>query len=186
MEVTPHLEGKITWTRSHTSLAISCRPRQDFIKPVWLARLSNGKASAMEPAPLLVTINEPLNLPCACVELEAIDRGISLHGCDNIGRVHTSANGFLFALVYRSCGTNSFESTFTCIERFLDANARSSPAAYPLRGGTWHPDTASMLRRQGVTCRCLAVIGTSSRQGRASASDLTGNASRSMGRKQCW
>ena len=78
----------------------------------------------MEPAPLLVTINEPLNLPCACVELEAIDRGISLHGCDNIGRVHTSANGFLFALVYRSCGTNSFESTFTCIERFLDANAR--------------------------------------------------------------
>jgi hypothetical protein len=138
----------------------------------------------MEPAPLLVTINEPLNLPCACVELEAIDRGISLHGCDNIGRVHTSANGFLFALVYRSCGTNSFESTFTCIERFLDANARSSPAAYPLRGGTWHPDTASMLRRQGVMCRSIAVIGTYSKRGRASASDLTKDASRSMGRTQ--
>jgi hypothetical protein len=52
----------------------------------------------MEPAPLLVTINEPLNLPCACVELEAIDRGISLHGCNNIGRIRNSGNGLLFAL----------------------------------------------------------------------------------------
>lgn len=99
MEWTPRCKTKFTWTLSHGSLAISCRSRQDLIKPRWLARLSNGKASAMEPAPLFVTINEPLNLPCACVQLEAIDRGISLHGCDNIGRIHTSANGFLFALV---------------------------------------------------------------------------------------
>lgn len=99
MEWTPRCKTKITWTLSHGSLAISCRSRQDFIKPVWLARLSNGKASAMEIAPLLVTINEPLTLPCACVQLETIDRGISLHGRDNIGRLHNSGNGLLFALV---------------------------------------------------------------------------------------
>jgi len=155
--------------RSDASLAISCRSRQDFIKPAWLTRLSNGKASAMESAPRLVIINQPLALPYAYAQLKTGDRGISLHGRGSTGRSHNSGNALLFALVMDHVAQTRWSPS---------SHASNTGCQYPLEpccmpAATWHLDTASMLRRQGVMCRCIAVIGSSPRQECASASDLT-------------
>jgi hypothetical protein len=155
--------------RSDASLAISCRSRQDFIKPVWLTRLSNGKASAMETAPRLITINQPLALPYAWVQLKTGDRGISLHGRDNTGRSHNFGNALPFALGI----DNVAQSRKSLLSHASNTGCQCSFEPCSIPTATWHPDTASMLRRQGVMCRSIAVIGSSPRQGRASASDLT-------------
>jgi len=124
----------------------------------------------------------PLALLYACVQLETSGRGISLRGHHNTGRRHNSGNALQFTLVIDHVA----QTRWSLPSHAPDSGCQCSFELCCIPTATWRPDTASMLRRQGVTCRCLAVIGTSSRQGRASASDLTGNASRSMGRKQCW
>lgn len=122
----------------------------------------------------------PLVLPYECFQLETGDRGISLHGRDNTERSHNSGNASPFALVI----DHVTQIRWSLSSHALKSGCQCSFEPCCIPTATWHPDTASMLRRQGVMCRCLAVIGTSPKQGRASAIDLTKSASRSIGRTQ--
>lgn len=124
----------------------------------------------------------PLALPYECVQLKTGDRGISLHGRDNTGRSHSTGNALPFALVIDHVAQTRWSLSSHASKSGCQCSFE--PCCIPT--ATWHRDTASTLRRQGVMCRCLAVIGTSSKQGRASASDLTRSASRSIGRTQWW
>ena len=122
----------------------------------------------------------PLALPYACVRLKSSGRGISPHGHHDTGRRRNSRKALQFTLVIDHVA----QTRWSLPSHAPDSFCQCSFELCCIPTATWRPDTASMLRRQGVMCRCLAVIGTSSRQGGASASDLTGNASRSMGRMQ--
>ena len=102
-----------------------------------------------------------LTLPFACGQLNTGDRGISRHGHHNTVRRQKFGNALQFTLVLDHVARTRWRLP----SHAPDSGCQCSFELCCIPTATWRPDTASMLRRQGVTCRCLAVIGTSSNKG---------------------
>jgi len=178
MESAPPFETKIIWTRSHTFLAISCWSRQDFIKPGWLPRLSDGKASAMKDDIRLVTIDQPLASSCRRARRGQAVKASRCNSHCETGRSHDVANELLSALVvHRAARTHRRLSTFTCVEAGLPMFVRALSHTHCYLAFRH----SLMLRTQGLTCGRSAVIGTFPKTVRTSASKLQKSASHLVG-----
>lgn len=89
------------------------------------SRFSDGKASTMEDIPRLVTVNQPLSLPCRCARPgAAVEASRCNFHC--VTRQATIMRTNCYLLCGRSCGRYPSESTFTCAELWLQMLVRAA------------------------------------------------------------